>query len=97
MMFAGQKLTAQEIDACYQDVMSRPSGLIMLTHILHEYCHIWDEEVPGGEATYRRNFGIWLLKRFGVIREDNLIDLTRRLLGQKEAEQLREGENDENG
>ena len=97
MKYLGQNVTQKDIEAAYQDVKSRPSGQIVLTHILHEYCHFWDEVVPGTEMAGRRNYAIWLLKQFGIIREDDLLDITRRLLGQKKAEQLREGENDENG
>lgn len=94
MIYRDKQLSEEDIQACYQDVISRPSGQIVLTHILHEYCHFWDEIVPGTEAAYRRNFAMWLLKQFGIIREDSLIDLTQRLLARNEAEQLREGEKD---
>jgi len=91
--YRGKKLSQADIESCCQNILSQESGLIFLTYILHEYCHIWDEINPGNmDLVSRHNFGMWLLKRFGILREDSLIDLTRRLLGQEEAAQLPEGE-----
>ena len=83
MIFAGKELTEQDIAQAYKAVFSQYYGQIVACDILLK-CGFFDEVTPDSmsAAFYLRNFANWFLKRLGIIREDNLINMVRNFMGQ---------------
>ena len=91
MIFAGKELSEQDIRDCYKAVFSQFAGQVVACDVLM-HCGYWDEIRPAdmAEALYAHNFVNWFLKRLGIIREDNLINMVRHFMGQDVPEKLRE-------
>ena len=85
MIFAGKKLSEQDIKDCYKAVGVQFAGQVVICDILL-HCYHWEEigsvYVPEAEIHHLRNFANWFLKRLGIIREDNLINMVRNFMGQ---------------
>jgi hypothetical protein len=81
MIWGTKKLSEAEIDALYQIHFTQGVGPTVLAHLLHEECHLWDQvQLDDHEAIALQNLGRRLLIRVGRIREDAVIELTRRLV-----------------
>ena len=82
MIFAGRQLSEQDIRDCYKAVFSQYHGQVVACDILMR-CHYFDEVNPGdmAEQHHMHNFANWFLKRLGIIREDNLINMVRHFMG----------------
>lgn len=82
MTFAGRELSDQDIRACYKAVFSQYYGQVVACDILLK-CGFFDEISPDSmsAAFHLRNFANWFLKRLGIIREDNLINMVRHFMG----------------
>jgi len=85
VIFAGQKLTEADINRAYKAVFSQFAGQVVACDILMR-CHWLDEINPAdmAEAHHYRNFANWFLKRLGIIREDNVVNMIRHFMGQDE-------------
>ena len=83
MMFAGKKLTEADIARAYKAVFSQFHGQVVACDILMK-CGYWEEINPAdmAPAHYLRNFANWFLKRLGIIREDNLVNMIQHFMGQ---------------
>ena len=90
MNWGGKRLTEAEIDLMYLSVFNEGMGPVVLTHLLMEECHVFDEIASEPELVALQNLGKRVLKRLGVIREDRMVDITRRLIGVMPPENLRE-------
>ena len=83
MMFAGKKLTEADIARAYKAVFSQYAGQVVACDILLR-CHYWEEVNPAdmAEQHHMHNFANWFLKRLGIIREDNLVNMIQHFMGQ---------------
>lgn len=90
MTWGGKKLSEDEIDLMYLAVFNEGMGPVVLTHLIAEECHLYDEISSEPELVALQNLGKRILKRLGVIREDRLVDITRRLIGVLPPESMRE-------
>jgi len=83
VIFAGQQLSDQKVKDCYRAVFSQWAGQVVAADILL-HCGLWDEIDPAAmaKAHYLHNFACWFMKRLGIIREDNLINMVRHFMGQ---------------
>jgi hypothetical protein len=91
MIWQGQELSEEDINDLYAvHFLGTASGPVVLAHLLHYICHLWDEIEPDAELVARQNIGKQLLKRIGMIREDQIFELTRRLIEAPAAAPLRE-------
>ena len=89
MIFGGRELSEQDIKDHYKAVFSQPSGQVVATDILLQ-CGFFDEVAPDTYSLALQNFARWFLKRLGIIREDNLINMIRHFMGQNVPAKLRE-------
>lgn len=85
MIFAGQQITDTDVARAYKAVFSQFAGQVVACDILM-HCGYFDEIKPSdmARAHYYRNFANWFLKRLGIIREDNLVNMIRHFMGQDE-------------
>jgi len=91
MKYLGKQLSEEEIDDLYKVLFTQTAiGPIVLAHFLHDECHVWDEIEPDAQLVTRQNIGKRVLKRVGMIREENLYELTRRMVEVPGAAPLRE-------
>ena len=99
MMFAGKQLTEADIARAYKAVFSQFDGQVVECDILSR-CHYWEEVNPAdmAEQHHMHNFANWFLKRLGIIREDNLVNMIRHFMGPVPVivgENPKEGENND--
>ena len=81
MEYLGRTLSEEEIDDLYKVLFTQSAiGPLVLAHFLHDECHLWDEIDPDPQLVAKQNMGKRMLKRVGQIREDNLYELTRRMI-----------------
>ena len=91
MDYLGRTLSEEEIDDLYKILFTQSAiGPLVLTHLLHDECHLWDEIDSDPQLVAKQNMGKRVLKRVGMIRESNLYELTRRLVEAPGAAPLRE-------
>ena len=81
MIFAGRELSDKDIKDHYKALFSQYSGQVVACDILL-HCGFFDEVLPSVAALEAQNFARWFLKRLGIIREDNLINMVRNFMGQ---------------
>lgn len=96
MIFGGQNLSDADIAQCWQAVASSFHGQVVICDILLK-CGFFDEISPDSmnAAFHLRNFSIWFLKKLGIIREDNLINMVRHFMGQHESVKMWENPEEE--
>jgi len=80
VIWGGKKLGDEEIDLLYRVVFGDGHGPVVLAHLLTYECHVWDEIEPDAQLVALQNLGKKILKRVGEIREDRIVDLTRRCI-----------------
>jgi len=81
MDYLGRTLSEEEIDDLYKVLFTQSAiGPLVLAHFLHDECHLWDEIDSDPQLVAKQNMGKRVLKRVGQIREDNLYELTRRMI-----------------
>jgi len=81
MEYLGRTLSEEEIDDLYKVLFTQSAiGPLVLAHFLHDECHVWDEIDSDPQLVAKQNMGKRVLKRVGQIREDNLYELTRRMI-----------------
>jgi hypothetical protein len=91
MEYLGRQLPEEEIDELYKVLFTQTAiGPLVLAHLVHDECHLWDEIDPDPQLVTRQNLARRVLKRTGLVRESNLFELTRRLVEAPGAAPLRE-------
>jgi hypothetical protein len=81
LVFAGRKLNEQDIKDHYKAVFSQYSGQVVACDILLN-CGFFDEVATDSYNLVLQNFARWFLKRLGIIREDNLVNMIQHFMGQ---------------
>jgi hypothetical protein len=95
MIWGGKKLSEEDVNELYTILFLQSAvGPIVLAHLLHDECCIWDEIALDSpilaQLVANQNLGKRVLKRVGMIREENIYELTRRMIEVPPPAQLRE-------
>ena len=97
MMFAGKQLTEADIARAYKAVFSQFDGQVVACDILLK-CGFFDEIPTDMYHLVLHNLASWFLKRLGIIREDNLVNMIQHFMGPVPVivgENPKEGENND--
>lgn len=91
MIWGTEKLTEAQVNGFYQTVFTQGFGPIVLAHLVHEECHLWDQiSLDNHELVALHNLAKRVLIRTGDIREENIYELTKRLVEKLPPAPLRE-------